>query len=155
MLPSKKSCKGKLIELTEVGQNWDEYQIFINEHFTIIIYDPIYILNCSLASYLYTVFQYQTCVYWTKDQYDRSHEILSEMLKSKRCKDCLSDECIHMIELLQTSMKEKENYLAIYIRLKISMSFDAVTTSPVESMNSSLKNGMGINLNSRTRYINS
>jgi hypothetical protein len=82
----QKSCNGKLIESTEVGQKWSEYQIFISEHFTIIIYDVIYILNCSLASYLYTIFQYQACVYWTKDQYDRSHEILSETLKQKGTK---------------------------------------------------------------------
>ncbi len=91
------------------------------------------------------------CVYRTKDQYDRSHEILSEMLISKHCKNSLSDECIHMIEKFQTSMKEKENYLAFYVRSKISMSFDAMTTSPVKLMNSALKNGMGINSKSRTR----
>ncbi len=144
-LPSKKTRTGKLIELTEVGQKWGKYKIFSNEHFPLIIYDLIFILNYSLASYLYTIFQYQTCVYWTKDQYDRSHEILSEILKSKRCKDSLSHECIHVIEKFQTSMKKKENYLAFYVRSKISMSFDAMTTSPVESMNSALKNGMGIN----------
>jgi hypothetical protein len=105
LLPSKKTRTGKLIELTEVGQKWGKYQIFINEHFTLIIYDLILLLNCSLASCLYTIFQYQTCVYQTKDQYDRSHVILSKMLKSKRCKDYLSDECIHMIEKYQTSMK--------------------------------------------------
>jgi hypothetical protein len=56
-----------------------------------------------------------------------------------------------MIEKFQTSMKEKENYFAFYICSKISMSFDAMTTSPVESTNSALKNGMEINSNSRTR----
>ena len=151
LLPSKKTRTRKLIEVTEDGQKWGEYQIFINEHFPLIIYDLIFILNSSLASYLYTIFQYQTCVYRTKDQYDRSHEILSEMLKSKWCKDCLSDECIHMIEKFQTSMKEKKNYLVLYVRPKISMSFDAMTTSPVKSMNSALKNGMGINSNSCIR----
>jgi len=151
LLSSKKTLTGKLIELTEVGQKWGEYQIFNNEHFPLIIYDLIFILNYSLASYLCTIFQYQTCVYQTKDQHDRSHEILSEMLKSNWCKDSLSDECIHMIDKFQTSMKEKENYLAFHVWLKISMSFDAMTTSPVESMNSALKNGMGINSNSCTR----
>jgi hypothetical protein len=142
LLPSKKTCVRKLIELTEVGQKWGEYQIFINEHFILIIYDLILFLNCSLASYLYTIFQYQTCVYWTKDQYDRSHDFFSEILKSKQGKDCLSDDCIHMIEKFQTTMKEKENDLDFYIWSKISMSFDAMTTSPVELMNSALKNGM-------------
>jgi hypothetical protein len=128
LLPSKKSRNGKLIELPEVGQKWGEYQIFINKHLTIILYDLIYILNCSLASYLYTIFQYQTCVYWKKDQYDRSHEILSEMLNLKKWKDCLSIQCIQMIDKFQTSMKEKEKYLAFFICLKISMSFDAISS---------------------------
>ncbi len=66
LLPSKKTCKGKLIELTEVGQKWAEYQYFINKHLKIIFYDLIYILNCSLATYLYANFQHQTCVYRTK-----------------------------------------------------------------------------------------
>ncbi len=65
-------------------------------------------MNCSLASYLYTIFQYQTCVYRTKDQYDRSHEILSEMLKSKRCKDSLSDECILVIESFRPVWKRRK-----------------------------------------------
>jgi hypothetical protein len=56
-----------------------------------------------------------------------------------------------MIEKFQTSMKEKENYLAFYMQSKFSMSFDAMTTSPVESRNSALMNGMGINSNSCTR----
>jgi hypothetical protein len=43
-------------------------------------------------------------------------------------------------------MKEKECYLAFYVRLKISMSFDAMTTSPDESINISLKREMGINI---------
>jgi hypothetical protein len=41
-----------------------------------------------------------------------------------------------MIEKFQTSMKDKGKYLAFYVRSKISMSFDAMTTSPVKSMNS-------------------
>ncbi len=34
------------------------------------------------------------------------------------------------------------------------MSFDAMTTSPDESINTTLKRGMGINKNSNTRYVN-
>jgi hypothetical protein len=33
-----------------------------------------------------------------------------------------------------TNMKKKENYIAFYIQSKIAMSFDAITTSTVESM---------------------
>jgi hypothetical protein len=48
-------------------------------------------------------------------------------------------------------MIKKEQYLAFHVREIIVMSFDAMTTSPVESMFSSIKNGMGVTLNSNTR----
>ncbi len=48
-------------------------------------------------------------------------------------------------------MIEKEPYLAFHISKTITMSFDAMTTSPVEPMNSSIKNGMGVHSNSQTR----
>jgi hypothetical protein len=70
------------------------------------------------------------------------------------CTKILSPECINAIQQFQINIKEKECYLAFYVRSKISMSFDAMTTSPVESMNSSLKRGTGINKNSNTRYVN-
>jgi hypothetical protein len=75
----------------------------------------MYILNCSLATYLNAIFQYQTCEYQTKEQYDGSNEILSEMVFSKRCKDFLSDKCIKVIEKFQTNIKEKENNLDFHI----------------------------------------
>jgi hypothetical protein len=94
------------------------------------------------------------CVYRTKEQYDRSHELLSKMLVSDMCTKTLSSERINAIQQFQIVVKEKECYLAFYVRSKISMSFDAMTTSPVASMNSSLKRGMGINKNFNTRYVN-
>jgi hypothetical protein len=77
--------------------------------------------------------------------------ILTEMLSSPWCQDVLSTDCIKAIEKFQCTMIEKETCLAFYLRKTISMSFDAMTTSPVESMNSSIKNGMGVNSNSNTR----
>ena len=99
------------------------------------------------------MFQHQACVYQTKAQHDRSNMILTEMLSSPLCQDVLSKDCIKAIEKLQCSMIDKETYLAFHVRKTISMSFDAMTTSPVESMNSSIKNGMGVNSNSSTRLV--
>ncbi len=90
-------------------------------------------------------------MYQTKAQYDRSNMILSEMLSSPLCQIVLSNDFIKAIENFQCSMTKKEQYLAFYVRKNVSMSFDAMTTSPVESMNSSIKNGMGATLNSNTR----
>ena len=47
-------------------------------------------------------------------------------------------------------MLDKQQYLAYYIRVKIPMSFDAMTTSPVESMNSHIKDRMGVTHNADT-----
>jgi hypothetical protein len=69
------------------------------------------------------------------------------------CQDVLSKYCIKAIENFQCSMIDKETYLSFYFWKTISMSFDAMTTSPVESMSSSILNGMGVNLNSNTRGV--
>ncbi len=107
----------------------------------------------SIAIHIYGIIQHQACVYRTKAQYDRSNMILTEMLPSPGCQDVLSNDCIKAIENFQCSMIEKESYLAFYVRKTISMSFDAMTTSPVESMNSSIINCMGINSNSNTSEL--
>ena len=109
------------------------------------------IFHVQLAKYIYGVFQQQTCVYRTKAQYDRSHQLLSQMILSPASREVLSSECINAIQKLQMTMKEKEQYLAFYVRVSIPMSFDAMTTSPVKCMNSSIKNGMGMNQNSKSR----
>ncbi len=70
------------------------------------------------------------------------------------CTKTLSPECINAIQQFQIKIKEKECYLAFYVQSKNSMSFDTMTTSPVESMNSSLKRGKRINKNSNIRYVN-
>ncbi len=77
--------------------------------------------------------------------------LLTEILSSPWCQEVLNTDCIKAIENFQCTMIEKETYLAFYLRKTISMSLDAMTTSPVESMNSSIKNGMGVNSNSNTR----
>ncbi len=73
------------------------------------------------------------------------------MLSSQMCKDVLSKQCIKAIEKFQCTIIEKEPYLTFHVRKTITMSFDAMTTSQVESMNSSIKSGMGVHPNSQTR----
>ncbi len=82
---------------------------------------------------------------------DRSNVILTETLSPHGCQDVLSNDFIKAIEKCQCFMINKETYLAFYVWKTISMSFDAMTTSPVETMSSSIKDCMGVNLNSNTR----
>jgi hypothetical protein len=50
-------------------------------------------------------------------------------------------------------MKDKENNLVFYVCSKIPFLFDAMSTSLVESINSSLKNGIGVMSNFKTRLV--
>ncbi len=88
----------------------------------------------------------------TKAQYNRLNRILAKILSSPLCPNVLINDCIKAIENFQCFMTKKEQYLASPICRNMSMSFDAMTTSPVESMNSSIKNGMGVTSNSNTRW---
>ena len=56
----------------------------------------------------------------------------------------LPSPCIVSIKQFQPKMLDKQQYLAYFIGVKIPMSFDAMTTSPVKSMNSHIKDRMGV-----------
>ncbi len=47
-------------------------------------------------------------------------------------------------------MKEKQQYLAHHVRLGVSLTHHAATTSPVELMNSNIKGTMGCSSNTNT-----
>jgi hypothetical protein len=102
------------------------------------------------ATYVYTVFQYQACVYQTQAQYDRSHVLLTEMLQTNVSCAILSVECISAIEKFQVVMKEKHQYIAHHVRLGVSLIRHAASTSPVESMYSNIKGTMGCSFNTNT-----
>ncbi len=101
----------------------------------------------SKATYIYSVFQHQACVYCTQAQYDRSHALLTIMLQTEAAKSILSVECISAVEKFQVVMKEKQKYVAHHVRLGVSLARHAATTSPVESMNSNIKGSMGCSSN--------
>jgi hypothetical protein len=102
------------------------------------------------ATYIYKVFQYQACVYQTQAQYNRSHVLLTEMLQSEQAREILSAECILAVEKFQVTMKDKEQCIAYHVRKDVSLSRNAVSTSPVESMNSHIKGTMGCSSNQNT-----
>ena len=77
----------------------------------------------------------------TKDEYDRSNSILSDILTEQDTIDAVGEKCVEAMILLQANLKSKEQYLAHYRRIDITMCLDAMTTSPVESMNELTKHG--------------
>ena len=85
------------------------------------------------------LFMHQACVFETPQQYVKSKEILTEVIKEAyqlgRIDVCLKD----AIQAFQLKMIGKQEYLAYHFRKKIPNCFDAMTTSPVESMNCYIK----------------
>jgi hypothetical protein len=115
LLPSKKSSKGKVIELTDVGKLWGE-KFYHLQHPISNSYLPVTLLS---ANYLYAIFQHQVCVYRTKEQYNGSHKILSKKLVLEMCTKTLYPECINAIQQFQIVIKEKECYLAFYLEADV------------------------------------
>jgi len=94
--------------------------------FASIFYLTYIFCFCS-AIYIYTIFQYQACVYQTQGQYERSNVLLTEMLQSEIARNILSMECISAVEKFQVVMKEKEQYVAHHVRIRLSLTRHALT----------------------------
>lgn len=101
----------------------------------------------SVASIIYSTFIRQCVSYRTKSQHDRSNEIIANWLRHPAIVSELGETCIDAIRTFQATMRRKEMYLANYLRKQVPMSMDAMTTSPVESMNNLIKNNMKISAN--------
>ena len=90
---------------------------------------------------MYKCFSRQCSEHVTKEEYDRSHDILSHVLAMPETEVAIGTECLKAVEELQLILRNKEKYLANYRRKGRTMSMQAKTTSPVESMNKVTKHG--------------
>lgn len=93
------------------------------------------------GNFFYASFIRQCSTYTTKEMYDRSQRMLSNMLEEQATVDAVGVRCVEAVKGLQNKLKGKERYLAYYLRVGIYMCLDAQTTSPVESMNELTKHG--------------
>jgi len=77
------------------------------------------------------------------------------MFQSEFARNILSVECISVVEKFQVVMKEKEQYVAHHVRIRLSLTRHTASTSPVESMNSHIKYTMGCSsyLNTNTSLL--
>lgn len=109
-------------------------------------YTAVFLKNC---------FMRQCNTYATKAQYDRSNVFISEWLRDPLTVYMLDKELVECLQSYQANLMSKEQYLAHHVRVKITMCADAMTTSPVESMNDITKNTMriGANMNLSTSVI--
>ena len=81
------------------------------------------------------------CEHEKKEEYDRSNEILTEILIDRETVNAVGEKCVEAMKALQLNLKGKERYLAHYRRMKLTLCLDAMTTSPVESMNELTEHG--------------
>ena len=81
----------------------------------------------------------QACVFENKHQYARSNGVLTDVISGLLEDGLISQKTKDAIETFQSKMSGKERYLAFWIRKSVCMTYDAMTTSPVESMNRNIK----------------
>jgi hypothetical protein len=93
----------------------------------------------STGDWLYMLFMHQACVYETKHQYVKSNEILTTVIKEAYRNDRISDILKEGIEAFQIKINLKQEYLAYYLRKNIHNCYNAITTSPIESINCHIK----------------
>ena len=112
----------------------------------------IYQLVCyvKLGDFVYRLFMHCACLFENKEQYDKLGKILTSVLNNALEQKHITRELYNAFDTLQLKLAEKECYLAYYVRKTISMTFDATTTSPVESVNSHIKNVAKANAKNNT-----
>ena len=72
-------------------------------------------------------------------QYIKSNQILTQVIGRLFQNGVINQELKESIESFQYKIALKEKYLANWVRKEIHNSYDAMTTSPVESINSHIK----------------
>jgi hypothetical protein len=82
---------------------------------------------------------HQACVFENQAQYEKANSILTSVIKEALKKHHISKGLYEAISQFQVQLNEKQSYLAYWARKSVIMSFDAMTTSPVESINCHIK----------------
>ncbi len=78
---------------------------------------------------------HQACVFENKAQYKKANNILTSVIKEALKKRHIGKGLYEAISQFQVQLNEKESYIAYWARKSVTISFDAMTTPPVESIN--------------------
>jgi hypothetical protein len=81
------------------------------------------------------MFMHLACVFENKEQFDKSNQILSTVISDAFKLGSVNQVLKDAIEAFQVKLLVKESYLANWVRKQIHNSYNAMTTSPVESIN--------------------
>ena len=82
---------------------------------------------------------HQSCFFENQEQYRKSHLILTKVVQDAFEKGVIDQVLKDIIEAFQTKIATKEIYLAHWVRKERQNCYDAMPTSPVESINSHIK----------------
>ena len=82
---------------------------------------------------------HQACVFINQQQYNKSNELLTRIINEAHHQGIISDSLKKAFEVFQVKLNNKQLYLSNWARRTIPNSCDAMTTSPVESINSHIK----------------
>jgi hypothetical protein len=74
-----------------------------------------------------------------KGQYKKANNILTSVINEALKKCHIGKGLYEAISQLKVQLNEKESYLTYWAQKSVTMSFDAMTTSPVESINCHIK----------------
>jgi hypothetical protein len=107
----------------------------------------------STEEWLYKLFMHQACVFENKYQYDMSSKILTNVISDAFTKGHIKQPLKDTIDAFQIKLNNKRRYLAFYIRKAIHNCYDAMTTSPCESMNSHIQNSSKATTLNNTRWV--
>ena len=119
-----------------------------------VVISPQLLVSHPLGDWLYKLFMHQACVYENKKQYDKSNGVLTGVIRDAFNNGVIDQSLKNAIEKFQVKLNNKQRYIAYYIRKNIHNSYDAMTTSPVESMNSQIKHRIkASSLNNTSRSL--
>ncbi len=82
---------------------------------------------------------HQACVFINQKQYNKSNELLTRIIKEAHHQGFISNSLTEAINAFQVKVNNKQLYLSNWVRRSIPNSYDAMTTSPVESINRHIK----------------
>ena len=111
-------------------------------------------MSHPLGDWLYKIFMHQACVYENKEQNYKSNAVLTGVIRDAFNNGVIDESSKNAIEKFQVKLNNKQRYIAYYIQKNIPNSYDAMTTSPVESMNSQIKHRIkASSLNNTSRSL--
>ena len=89
----------------------------------------------------------QACVFENQYQYAKSNAIVTDIITRLLLDGSINQKTKDTIETFQSKMSGKERYLAFWVRKSVCMTYNAMTTSPVESINRNIEHTSKVRTN--------